>query len=218
MNAQIYFVSGIDTAIGKTFATGFLAKHWNEQGIRTITQKLIQTGNTDFSEDIEQHREIMGCGLLSEDLQKLTMPEIFTYPASPHLAARLDRREIDFGKIEQATQQLAQHYERVLIEGAGGLMVPLTEDWLTIDYIVAQQYPVILVTSGRLGSINHTLLSLELLKQRQVKLHALAFNHTDNSQDELIAKDTIRYLKQYLQRDFSDAEWLDIPAMDLEQD
>ena len=51
MSAQIYFVSGIDTAIGKTFTTGFLAKNWNEQGIRTITQKLIQTGNVDISED-----------------------------------------------------------------------------------------------------------------------------------------------------------------------
>ena len=71
MSAQIYFVSGIDTAIGKTFTTGFLAKNWNEQGIRTITQKLIQTGNVDISEDIEQHRAIMGCGLLPEDQQKL---------------------------------------------------------------------------------------------------------------------------------------------------
>ncbi|WP_409516606.1 ATP-dependent dethiobiotin synthetase BioD, partial [Acinetobacter variabilis] len=62
MNANIYFVSGIDTGIGKTYATGFLAKIWNAQGIRTITQKLIQTGNTDLSEDIEQHRKIMGCG------------------------------------------------------------------------------------------------------------------------------------------------------------
>lgn len=215
MSAQIYFVSGIDTGIGKTFATGFLARLWNEQGIRTITQKLIQTGNIELSEDIEQHRQIMGCGLLAEDKEKLTMPEIFSYPASPHLAARLDQREIDFAKIGQATQTLATQYDRVLLEGAGGLMVPLTEDLLTIDYIAAQHYPVILVTSGRLGSINHTLLSLELLKQLQVQLYAIAFNHADNSQDEIIAEDTIRYLKQYLQRDFAETIWIDIPAFSM---
>ena len=212
MNANIYFVSGIDTGIGKTYATGFLAKIWNAHGIRTITQKLIQTGNTDLSEDIEQHRQIMGCGLLPEDQQKLTMPEIYSYPASPHLAARLDQRPVDFQKIEQATQQLAAQFDRVLLEGAGGLMVPLTEDLLTVDYIAAQQLPVILVTSGRLGSINHTLLSLELLKQRKIELYALAFNHADDAQDEVIAQDTIQYLQQCLQKDFSNAQWLDIPV------
>ena len=107
MSLKIYFVSGIDTAIGKTYATGFLARSWNEQGIRTITQKLIQTGNVDVSEDIEQHRMIMGCGLLPEDHDKLTMPEIFSYPASPHLASELDRRSIDFEKIQQAATILA---------------------------------------------------------------------------------------------------------------
>ena len=116
MNANIYFVSGIDTGIGKTYATGFLAKIWNAQGIRSITQKLIQTGNTDLSEDIEQHRKIMGCGLLPEDLQKLTMPEIYSYPASPHLAARLDQRPVDLQRIGQATQQLGEQFDRVLLE------------------------------------------------------------------------------------------------------
>ena len=213
MNAGIYFVSGIDTGIGKTYATGFLAKNWNDQGIRTITQKLIQTGNSDLSEDIQQHRQIMGCGLLPEDQDKLTMPEIYTYPASPHLAARLEQRSVNFEKIQQATRSLAQRYQRVLLEGAGGLMVPLTEEVLTVDYVAAQQFPVILVTSGRLGSINHTLLSLELLKQRNIELYALAFNHADDAQDEVIAQDTIVYLKQYLQRGFPHAKWIDIPVM-----
>ncbi len=101
-------LSGIDTEIGKTYATGFLARLWTEQGKKVITQKLIQTGNADISEDIEKHREIMGQGWFQEDHDKLTMPEIFSYPASPHLATRLDNREIDFQKIENATQTLAE--------------------------------------------------------------------------------------------------------------
>lgn len=74
-------MSGIDTNIGKSYATAYLAKTWNERGIRTITEKLIQTGNTDLSEDIELHRRIMGTGLLPEDKERLTMPEIFLIPA-----------------------------------------------------------------------------------------------------------------------------------------
>lgn len=213
MTADIYFISGIDTGIGKTYTTGYLAKLWNEQGQQVITQKLIQTGNVDVSEDIQQHREIMGTGWLPEDESKLTMPEIFSYPASPHLATKLDGRDIDFAKIAAATQQLAEKFEVVLLEGAGGLMVPLTTELLTIDYLEQKKFPVILVSSGRLGSINHTLLSLETLKARGLSLYALAYNLNDESQDPLISKDTSEYLKAYLAKHFPDALWIDIPVL-----
>ena len=213
MTADIYFISGIDTGIGKTYTTGYLAKLWNEQGQQVITQKLIQTGNVYVSEDIQQHREIMGTGWLPEDESKLTMPEIFSYPASPHLATKLDGRDIDFDKIEAATQQLAEKFEVVLLEGAGGLMVPLTTELLTIDYLEQKKFPVILVSSGRLGSINHTLLSLEALKARGLSLYALAYNLNDESQDPLISKDTSEYLKAYLAKHFPDALWIDIPVL-----
>ncbi|MDC4623507.1 dethiobiotin synthase [Acinetobacter baumannii] len=213
MSGQIYFVSGIDTEIGKTYATGFLAKLWTEQGKTVITQKLIQTGNADISEDIQKHREIMGQGWFQEDHDKLTMPEIFSYPASPHLATRLDNREIDFQKIENATQTLAERFEIVLLEGAGGLMVPLTTSLLTIDYVAQHQFPVILVTSGRLGSINHTLLSLEALKSRGLKLKALVYNLKDESKDPLISQDTSNYLKNHLAIHFPEAEWIELAKM-----
>ena len=213
MTGSVYFISGIDTGIGKTYTTGYLAKLWNAQGKKTITQKLIQTGNVDISEDIEQHREIMGIGWFPEDESKLTMPEIFTYPASPHLATKIDGREIDFQKIENATEQLAEKYEVVLLEGAGGLMVPLTTDLLIIDYVAEKKYPVILVTSGRLGSINHTILSLEAIKSRSLELYAVAYNLKDESQDELISKDTAEYLKAYLAKHFPNSLWMDIPVI-----
>lgn len=211
--SNVIFVSGIDTGIGKTYCTGYLAKLWNAEGIRTITQKLVQTGNIDVSEDIEKHREIMNMGWFPEDETKLTMPEIFSYPASPHLATQIDGREIDFAKIEDATKQLASQYDRVLLEGAGGLMVPLTKNMLCIDYIQQQHLPVVLVSSGRLGSINHTLLSLEALKARGVELYALAYNLAHESQDTLISKDTAEYLKAYLAKHFPSTTWIDIPVL-----
>ena len=213
MSGQIYFVSGIDTCIGKTYTTGYLAKLWFEQGQNVITQKLIQTGNDDISEDIEMHREIMGRGWFAEDESKLTMPEIFSYPASPHLATQIDGRDIDFEKIENATQQLADKFDVVLLEGAGGLMVPLTTELLTIDYLVEKNYPIILVSSGRLGSINHTLLSLEVIQQRGLNLFAMAYNLKDQSQDQRISEDTATYLKRYLELHFPQAQWFDIPAL-----
>lgn len=213
MNTPVYFVSGIDTGIGKTYTTGYLAQLWYSQGLNVITQKLIQTGNVDVSEDIEKHRKIMGRGWFVEDELKLTMPQIFSYPASPHLATQIDQRDLDFHAIDHATAQLQQRFDAILLEGAGGLMVPLTQDLLTIDYIAQKQYPIILVSSGRLGSINHTLLSLEVIQQRGLQLHTLAYNLNDESQDEIISQDTAAYLKRYLAKHFPECQWVDIPKI-----
>ena len=139
---------------------------------------------------------------LPEDKEGLTMPEIFSYPCSPHLAARIDKRPIDFGKIERATRELSHRYDTVLVEGAGGLMVPLTEDFLTIDYIAEKQYPLIFVTSGKLGSINHTLLSFEAIKNRDIALDTVLYNLYPTVEDKTIQEDTMKYIKQYLSKHF----------------
>ena len=106
MKPNIYFISGIDTDAGKSYCTAWYAKQLSRNGQRVITQKFIQTGNTGHSEDIDLHRRIMGTGYLPEDNERLTMPEIFSYPCSPHLAARIDNRPIDFDKIENARRSL----------------------------------------------------------------------------------------------------------------
>jgi len=172
----IYFISGIDTNIGKSIATGWLAGQLLNQNVKVITQKLVQTGNKEYSEDIELHRKIMKIEMLPEDISKLTAPVIFSYPSSPHLAAKIDKKELDIDAITLSSKILKERYDVVLLEGAGGLMVPLTPDLLTIDYISQQNYPIILVTSGRLGSINHTLLSLEAIKNRNLKLYSVIYN------------------------------------------
>lgn len=208
-NKGVYFISGIDTDIGKTIATGYIAKTLLDQNINVITQKLVQTGNSEYSEDVLKHREMM-VRSFPEDATGLTSPQIFKYPASPHLATRLENKQLELDVILQATQSLAARYDVVLLEGAGGLMVPLTEQLLTIDYIAQQQYPVVLVTSGRLGSINHTLLSLRAIKNYDLKLHAVVYNQIHDHQDHLIADDTKTFLKQYLDQNFDDVHWIEL--------
>ncbi len=215
MKENVYFVSGIDTNVGKSYATGYIARTWNSEGIRTITQKLIQTGNTEISEDIELHRRIMGTGFLPEDMEKLTMPEIFSYPCSPHLAAEIDGRDIDFRKIEKATAELSARYDAVLLEGAGGLMVPLTRNLLTIDYIARMHYPLIYVTSGRLGSINHFLLGLEAIRNRDIKLHTVAYNLYPHEEDDRISRDTENYIKELLTREWPGTGFITVPMLDF---
>lgn len=213
MRNNIYFVSGIDTDAGKSYCTAFLARQLQENGRRVITQKFIQTGNIGYSEDINLHRRIMGMDFTEEDKQGLTMPEIFSYPCSPHLATRIDNRPIDFEKIENATLELAQRYDIVLVEGAGGLMVPLTDDYLTIDYIAEKQYPLIFVTSGKLGSINHTLLSFEAIRNRGIELHTVLYNLYPTVEDATIQEDTMMYIQRQLNKHFSKTRFEIVPEI-----
>ena len=97
---KVLFVSGIDTDIGKSIATGYYAKHLMQQGYSVITQKMVQTGCQDISMDIIVHRKIQGIVLTEEDRQGITCPYLFDYPCSPHMAARLQQTCIDEKTIE----------------------------------------------------------------------------------------------------------------------
>lgn len=209
---SLLFVTGIDTDAGKSYATGWLAKQMAEDGLNPVTLKFIQTGNKEFSEDIQLHRKIMGTGILPADTLHLTAPIIMSYPASPELAARIDGVEIDLRLVDESAATLASQYDTVLIEGAGGLMVPIKGEYLTIDYIRERRLPAVLVTNGRLGSINHTLLSLRAIKDAGIELFAVVYNgFFDN--DKIIAEDTRNYIKKWLGHHFPDTLYLEMPKL-----
>ncbi|MDR0521986.1 MAG: dethiobiotin synthase [Planctomycetaceae bacterium] len=200
---SLFFVTGIDTGIGKTEAAGVLARSLRMNGISAVTQKLIQTGQTgQISEDILRHRELMETGLLPEDWPQsfstgtLTCPYSFSFPASPHLAAELEGRIIDTEKLTEATEILQSRFAAVLIEGSGGLFVPISDSVFMIDYLEQRRYPVVLVTSGRLGSINHTLLTLESVRQRGIPLAGLVFNQYPQV-DETLAGAALRLFRRF---------------------
>lgn len=208
-----YFISGIDTDAGKTYCTAWLVNRLTEAGRSVITQKFIQTGNVGRSEDIEAHRRLSGMALLPEDREFLTAPVIFSYPASAQLAARIDGREIDLAVIDDARAKLAEKYDVVLVEGAGGLMVPLTDDFFAIDYAVTRRLPVVLVTNSRLGSINHTVLSLEALKNRNLRPAAVLYN-TFFDKDEEISADTRAFIGRYVEKHFPGVPVFDVPVIE----
>lgn len=209
---EVYFVSGIDTDAGKSYATGWLARRYMEQGKTVVTQKFIQTGNVGRSEDIELHRQLMGTGMLAEDLDFTTAPIIFSYPASAQLAARIDGAEIDLSLVDRSTRILSSRYDVTLVEGAGGLMVPVTDDYFTIDYVADRRLPMILVTNGVLGSINHTILSLEAIRHRDIPLAMVVYN-TYFDRDGVIAEDTRGFIRRYLERNFPHTELLVMPSL-----
>lgn len=190
-------ICGIDTGVGKSIVTGLLARFLADSGRSVTTLKLVQTGCTGLSEDIRQHRELMGAPLSDFDKNGTTCPYVFPFPSSPRLAARLEGKIIEAPVLDQATTVLQEEYQWLLVEGAGGLLVPLTEELTLLDYLAERGYPMVLVSSPRLGSINHTLLSLEALQGRNIKLLGIAYNlHGDTPRE--ILQDTLRECKQGL--------------------
>ncbi|WP_426329746.1 dethiobiotin synthase [Pedobacter sp. R-06] len=170
-----YFITGIGTGIGKTLISAVLTEK-----LKADYWKPIQSGDLNTSDSITIHS-------LISNTQTVIHPESYrlTQPLSPHLSARLDGIEIDLNKINMPLTN-----NDLIVEGAGGLMVPLNEKELIIDLIKKLNIEVILVSQNYLGSINHTLLSVNLLKQYEIPIKGIIFNGDENVETE-------RYIQQY---------------------
>ena len=207
---RIYFVSGIDTGIGKTVAVGMMCRALQEAGRDWISVKMVQTGCDGFSEDLDVHRAMAGVGRFPEDEEGLTAPQIFKFPSSPLLAASLEGRTVDLDRIATSVKACAQNHEIVLAEGAGGLCVPLTEETLTADFVAQQGWPLILVASGRLGAINHIILSIEAARARGIQLAGIMMNRFPKAAPRLF-DDALRAVSRQMKRLAFDAPIVTLP-------
>jgi dethiobiotin synthetase len=124
----------------------------------------------------------------------------------------LHRRIMGTGYLPEDNEGLTMP-EIFSVEGAGGLMVPLTGEYLTIDYIADKNYPLIFVTSGKLGSINHTLLSLEAIGHRGITLDTVLYNLYPTVEDKTIQNDTMQYIREYLSRHFPGTKFEVVPEI-----
>ena len=210
---RVYFVSGIDTGVGKTVATGLMARHLANRGIDAITVKMVQTGCDGFSEDLGEHRRLCGVSQLPEDCEGLTSPQVFKFPASPLLAARLEGASVDLGLIRSSVAECARRRDVVLVEGAGGLLVPLAGDVMSADFAAGEKWPLVLVTCGRLGSLNHTLLSLEAAASRGMSVAGVIYNWCPDA-DPTIDADTENEVRRGLRRLGFDAPVVRVPRLD----
>jgi dethiobiotin synthetase len=183
-------VGGIDTDVGKSYATGLLARYLLQQKQNVTTLKLVQTGCRGTADDIQLHRKLMGQPLTDFDRNGTSCPYVFPFPASPLLAARMASETIEAEVLDRAMATLQANYEWLLVEGAGGLLVPLNPHLLLLDYFAAKKLPLILVSSPRLGSINHTRLSLEAIKARNIHLLGVVYNLFGDHPREIV-QDTL---------------------------
>lgn len=207
---ETIFITGIGRKVGKSFATGWLAREMTAAEHFAITLKSVQTGSSEICDDIKVHRKIMGMAHTTFDLTRITSPCKFVNEAAPHIAAKLENTDIKTELVTEATRLLHKNYKYVLIEGAGGIMTPLKGDYLTIDYVRAHKLPTILVVNGAPGSLNSTLLSLYAMSHYSIDIFGVIYNPYFDKNKE-IAKENKEYLKEWVLHHFPSTLWFEMP-------
>jgi dethiobiotin synthetase len=168
MQMRSLFITATGTNVGKTHTTLKLIESFAKKGIKVGAFKPIETGVE--GEPLDAKALLEACQKVNPDFADLTPTDITTYtfslPAAPFCADT--KQEIKLDKIWEKYEELSKLCDLLLVEGAGGLMVPVTKEYMMIDLAKELNCPVLLVTPSRLGCINDTLLSQEALKSRDI--------------------------------------------------
>ncbi|CAH1193648.1 ATP-dependent dethiobiotin synthetase BioD [Paenibacillus plantiphilus] len=172
--ARGLFVTGTDTGVGKTVITAALAAALRAEGRNIGVWKPVQSGALLGSGITDAERLLQGSGI--NELPESVAPYTFEAPLTPLLAARAAHVELTLEALSASGLPLMARYDSLLIEGAGGIAVPLTNEALVIDWIAELGTPVLIVARSSLGTINHTLLTAAMLKQRGIPVVGVVLN------------------------------------------
>jgi dethiobiotin synthetase len=172
------FVTGTGTDVGKTFLSAALIRHWRAAGRTVAAFKPVVSGFDPASAATSDPGVLLAAlGDPSGKIETLS-PWRFTAPLSPDMAAAREGRTLDFEAIVEFSRKAIASSERVLIEGVGGVMVPLDERHTVLDWMSALRLPVLLVAGSYLGTISHTLTALRVLAQRNLTVAAVAVSES----------------------------------------
>jgi dethiobiotin synthetase len=191
MSVEGYFVTGTDTGVGKTLVSCTLMldlrrRHKRVVGMKPVAAGTVPTPHGDDNEDVLALRAAGNVAVPRE----LDNPYCLPLPMSPHLAARAAGETIDICLLSRRYRELAAHADAVVVEGAGGFLVPLNDTQTGADLAQALDLPVLLVVGLRLGCLNHALLTQEAIRARGLRLAGWIANRVDpamRAADENIA-------------------------------
>ncbi|OGC16158.1 dethiobiotin synthase [candidate division WOR-1 bacterium RIFOXYC2_FULL_37_10] len=165
------FITGTDTGVGKTYITVLLAKYLMREGHNVGVMKPISTGSTK-DDDARHLKKILH---LKEPLD-LINPIHLKLPLAPYSASKILKKKIALKKIFAAFKKLQKLHDIVIVEGIGGVLVPILKDYFVADLIKDMGISALIVARPGLGTINHTLLTIEALKARKIKIAGIVIN------------------------------------------
>lgn len=170
------FITGTDTNVGKTFVTSRLLEALRAAGEDAVPYKPVCSGGR---EDGERLQKACGGAVPLDQIN----PTWFKTPAAPLIAGRIEKQPVSWQRLLDGFELLETRHDRVLVEGAGGWKVPLTDSQTVADLAVALALPVIIVVHNRLGALNHTLLTLESVRAVGLRCAGVVLNHPKDERD-----------------------------------
>ena len=172
------FVTGTDTGVGKTVVSCALVRSLRDDGVDVGVMKPIETGVGEAGplDAIALHEAAGGV----DDLDDVC-PQRFALPAAPTVAARAEGARVDLGAVHRAFERLAARHELLVVEGAGGLLVPAADGASMADLAFELCLPLLVVARARLGTINHTLLTLDAARARGLEVAGVVVSHVDGA-------------------------------------
>ncbi len=178
------FVTGSDTEVGKTVIAGAIAAAMKAHGLDVGVMKPVASGAKEIngklvSEDAVYLKKIID----SSDDDDLVNPVRLKLPIAPTIAASIVGVPIDVDKIWKAYEELTNRHDFVVVEGVGGLMVPINDTLFVADLVCKMDLPLVIVCKDYLGTINHTLLTLEYAKSRNIRIKGIVINMLKNGDD-----------------------------------
>lgn len=201
------FITGTGTGVGKTYVTCALLRALRQQGVDAAPMKPFQTGAlrdgaTLHAPDLEEALDAAGLRPTAEELP-LMVPFLYEPACSPHLAARLIGVVEPDASMPSLTEQVMERVEALLarheflvVEGAGGVLVPLSTHETMRDLMAGLGFPVLVVAQAGLGTLNHTLLTLEALRRVGIQVLGVLLNEAGPDAPEYIVEDNLEYLRQ----------------------
>jgi dethiobiotin synthetase len=170
------FITGTDTGVGKTVVSAGLALALRNKGIKVGVMKPVATGCVGTDKRLISYDAAYLLEAAENEFPALTNPVRFRHPLSPNVAATIEQKEVSLDAIRRAYRELQKHYDYIIVEGIGGLMVPLTKDYFVANLIREFGLPVVIVARGGLGTINHTLLTIDAAIVRGFDIKGIIFN------------------------------------------
>jgi dethiobiotin synthetase len=178
-----FFITGTDTGVGKTVIAGAMIKAIHAQGVNVCGMKPIETGcarigNNLYPSDGMFLKKVAG---MEENINQIT-PFCFETPVAPSLASEMESRPLSIDTIVEKVHGLLHRYHAVVVEGVGGILVPIRKDYFVIDLIKELGLPLIVVARPTLGTLNHTLLTVNYALKEGIRVSGIVINFTRKSE------------------------------------
>ncbi len=195
-----YFISGTDTDVGKTIFTAGLARLLRDSGVDIGIMKPFAAGQKQSSGFASEDVQMLVNAARVKDPESLVNPQFFPIPASPYTAFRNLGIKPNLELVTKSFSELKKLHDVMLVEGMGGIMTPILEDYFVVDLIRDMKLETIIVTSSRVGTVNHTLMTVKMCKEHDVKIKGIVINH--------LSKDGYPFVE--LKRDLEELTHLDV--------